>query len=82
MNNSFGCFDTAQFFAAEDKNGLWLLIELHPGKFFEKKDYVEFIERKRVVSGCPSEKDALATYRHYSHGIDLGDKDYYERTVV
>lgn len=81
-----GLSESSSFVLTENKSGLWSVIDLHCGQIHDDSSsvssYHEFIERTRKVAGCTSEAEALREFRHIKHGIDLSDRDYYERVVV
>ncbi len=91
--NRFSPSARAHFAVTESARGHWSVVELtYPKEKWNKtkpcscskvdESYKEFIERKLVVRGCKSEREALEALRKSHHGIDLRNKEYYERIIV
>ena len=80
--NKFASETCAHFIVSENIRGNWSVVQLtHPAVVDENR-YNEFIKRDLKIKGRGSEREALEAFRESHHGIDLQDKDYYERIVV
>lgn len=91
--NRFSPSARAHFVVTESVRGHWSVVELtNPIEKWDKtrllscdmadESYNEFIRRKLIVRGCKSEGEALEAFRKSHHGIDLRNKEYYERFLI
>ena len=74
--------NTAHYIVTENGNGLWSVVKLKKGDYSNEDSYTEFIERVLKVKDYASEAEALDAFKHAHHGINLADREYFERILV